>query len=26
VYLPVVDDNALSGGYNVNLQYIHPLN
>ncbi len=26
VYLPVYDANALSGGYQVNLQYIHPLN
>jgi hypothetical protein len=26
VYLPVYDANALSGGYQVNMQYIHPLN
>ncbi len=26
VYLPVYDANTLSGGYQVNLQYIHPLN
>jgi hypothetical protein len=26
VYLPVTDVNAPSGGYQVNLQYIHPLN
>jgi hypothetical protein len=26
VYLPVYNENALSGGYQVNLQYIHPLN
>jgi hypothetical protein len=26
VYLPVYDANSLSGGYQVNLQYIHPLN
>jgi hypothetical protein len=26
VYLPVTDVNAMSGGYKVNLMYIHPLN
>ena len=26
LYLPVYDVNALSGGYQLNLQYIHPLN
>jgi hypothetical protein len=26
VYLPVYDVNAMSGGYTVNLMYIHPLN
>jgi hypothetical protein len=26
LYLPVYDANALSGGYQVNFQYIHPLN
>ena len=25
VYLPVYDANTLSGGYQVNLQYVHPL-